>query len=135
MHRDQRHVEFLRALRDRGIARVSSFRAGGRVMAAVVGLRYEGRYSYWITAYDDAFGTYSPGRLLLERLIAASLAGGDVEFDLLVGSEAFKWHYATHARLVGPLGRQPALASAVKAARRRLRLGRKYLRLRKALGL
>lgn len=104
-------------------------------MAAVVGLPHEGRYSYWITAYNNELGRYSPGRLLLESLLRASVADGDHEFDLLIGSERYKWVYATDARLVGPLGPQPVLPGAVAAARRRLRLGRKYLRLRKALGL
>jgi CelD/BcsL family acetyltransferase involved in cellulose biosynthesis len=134
MHRDPRHALFMRTVRDRGVARVSSLRAGGQLVAAVLGLPYEGRYSYWIVGYDGAFGVYSPGRLLLEHVIAGSVANGDVEFDFLVGSESYKWMYATHARLVGPLGPQPAVHSAVMAARRRLRLGRKYLKLRKALG-
>ena len=50
-------------------------------MATVLGLPYEGRSSYWIVGYDDAFGVFSPGRLLLEHVVAGSVANGDVRGD------------------------------------------------------
>jgi hypothetical protein len=114
--RDARHREFLQRLRDDGVSRVSSVRAGSRLLAAHIGLLYEDRFYYWIPAYDPEYHKYSPGRLLLEHLLEASCARGDVEFDLLVGNEAYKWNYATGARLVGPIGRAPRLATATSAA-------------------
>ena len=75
-----------------------------------------------------------PGRLLLEHLVQASYEQGDAEFDFLVGDEPYKWQYATHTRLVEPLGPQPRLPEATRRLRRRLRLGRKYLAVRDALG-
>ena len=130
LYRDARHAAFLQALRDRGVAEVATLRAGGRLLAVHVGLRYAGRFSSWVPAYDHTCGAYAPGRLLLEHLVQASYERGDAEFDFLVGDEPYKWQYATHTRLVEPLGPQPRLPEAT----RRLRLGRKYLAIRDALG-
>jgi len=132
-HRDARHAVFMRALRDAGLARVSSLRVSDTLLAGSLSFEHDRRLSYWIAAYDPSYGTYSPGRLLLEHVMEASLASGDAEFDFLIGSESYKWLYATHARVVGPLGSQPPLPAAAMAVRRRLRLGRKYLRLREVL--
>jgi hypothetical protein len=133
LYRDTRHATFVRALRDRGVAEVATLRAGDRAIAVHVGLRHEGRFSSWVPAYDTACGAYAPGRLLLEHLLQASFERGDTEFDFLVGNEPYKWQYATHTRLVGPLGPQPRIPEAARRLRRRLRLGRKYLALRQAL--
>jgi CelD/BcsL family acetyltransferase involved in cellulose biosynthesis len=104
------------------------------VVAAHIGLRHDGRFSSWVPAYDDGATAYAPGRLLLEALLAAVAARGDREFDFLVGNEPYKWTYATHTRLVEPLGPQPRLSTTVLAARRRLGLGRRTRALRRALG-
>jgi Acetyltransferase (GNAT) domain len=134
LYRDARHATFIRALRDLGVAEVATLRVGDRTIAVHVGLRHEGRFSSWVPAYDAACGAYAPGRLLLEHLLQTSFERGDTEFDFLVGNEPYKWQYATHTRLVGPLGPQPRLPEATRRLRRRLRLGRKYLALRQALG-
>jgi CelD/BcsL family acetyltransferase involved in cellulose biosynthesis len=134
LYRDTRHATFLRALRDRGVAEVATLRAGDRLLAVHIGLRHDGRFSSWVPAYDTACGAYAPGRLLLEHLVQWSCERGDAEFDFLVGNEPYKWQYATHARLVQPLGPQPRLPEATRRLRRRLRLGRKYLALRERLG-
>jgi CelD/BcsL family acetyltransferase involved in cellulose biosynthesis len=133
LYRDARHATFLRALRDRGVAEVATLRAGGRLLAVHIGLRQDGRFSSWVPAYDRACRAYAPGRLLLEHLVRSSAEHGDAEFDFLVGNEPYKWQYATHTRLVEPLGPQPRLPEATRRLRRRLRLGRKYLALRERL--
>lgn len=97
MHRDPRHVVFLQTLRDHGVARVASLRAGGQLVAAVVGLPYEGRFSYWIVAYDDSFGAYSPGRL--QRRVRLPRGERGLQVDL------------RHARAPGRTGRPAARPS------------------------
>jgi hypothetical protein len=134
LYRDARHAAFLRALRDRDVAEVATLRAGGRLLAVHIGLRHDGRFSSWVPAYDTRCSAYAPGRLLLEHLVQSSCERGDTEFDFLVGNEPYKWQYATHTRLVEPLGPQPRLPEATRRLRRRLRLGRKYLALRERLG-
>ena len=45
-----------------------------------------------------------PGRLLLVALLQSSFERGDAEFDLLLGDEEYKWHFATDVRLVDSVG-------------------------------
>jgi hypothetical protein len=47
------------------------------------------------------------GQPLLHSLLEASWQQGDREFDFLHGGEAYKWHYATHVRLVTDCGKRP----------------------------
>jgi CelD/BcsL family acetyltransferase involved in cellulose biosynthesis len=120
-------------LRDAGVARVASLRAGPTLVASDICLVHDGRVSGWIASYDDAFAAFSPGRLLLEHLIETTFTDGHREFDFLVGNERYKWVYATHTRLIGPVGTPPRLPTAVMALRKRMRLGVRYRRLRRAL--
>jgi CelD/BcsL family acetyltransferase involved in cellulose biosynthesis len=65
----------------------------------------------------------SPGRLLLDHMLRESHSRGHAEFDFLLGDEPYKYHYATHQRVVGPVGKVPlqvtlrdAVRSSVKRA-------------------
>ncbi len=104
---DPAHVRLFSELTRRGALSVSALCAGERVVAAHLGVLAAGRFYYWIPAYDPGLRSYSPGRLLLESLVELSRERGDREFDFLLGDEPYKWQYATHTRLVGPLGRPP----------------------------
>jgi hypothetical protein len=133
--RDERMRAFMLRLSDEGILHVSALRAEGRILAAHIGLLHSGRFYYWIPAYDPEYRRYSPGRLLLEQLLAASHEREDEEFDFLVGNEAYKWIYATSARLVAPLGRAPRGSVAIARTRRKLKLGVKARKARALLRL
>ncbi|MFN0064048.1 MAG: GNAT family N-acetyltransferase [Myxococcaceae bacterium] len=86
---------------------VSSLRASGKPVAVSWSNLSEGRLGYWVVAYDTAAAEYSPGRLLLHRMFEESFRRGHREFDFLIGNEPYKWHYATHTRIVGPVGSAP----------------------------
>lgn len=91
-------------LHERELVLVSSLSAGGNVVAVHLGASHEGRLYWWIPSYGPEFGKFSPGRLLLEHIIRASFDRRDREFDFLIGDEAYKWHYATHTRVIGSAG-------------------------------
>lgn len=118
------NVELFRWLRARGLVVHSSLYAGEHLLATHLGAVVNRRHAWWVPAYNVEFHKYSPGRLLLERLLSASHAAGDVEFDFLIGDEAYKFHYGTHNRVIGPLGtpplREQVLAEARSAARKAL---------------
>ncbi len=114
------NVELFRLMRARGAVVVSSLRAGDTLLAAHLGGIDEERLYWWVPAYDPAFGRYSPGRLLLEALMREGQARRR-EFDFLIGDEDYKWHYATHDRVIGPLGTPPLSLVLKKAARSGLR--------------
>ena len=120
---EPRNVELFRRLRQRGVVVLSSLCAGERLVAAHLGGLADARLAWWVPAYDPVLAGYSPGRLMLHELLRESHARGHREFDFLIGDEAYKYHYATHSRLIGPLGTPPlrdrllgTLTSKTKAA-------------------
>jgi hypothetical protein len=117
---DDRHRAFVEQLRSDGTAQVAALRAGGRVVAAHVGLLHDRRFYMWMMAYDHEAGRYGPGRMLMHHLLESSWARRDDEFDFLGGGERFKWIYATHARLIGPLGRRPRTEKLMTGLRSRI---------------
>jgi CelD/BcsL family acetyltransferase involved in cellulose biosynthesis len=59
-----------------------TLRAGGRLLAADFGMRGNGVFHQWITAYDPEHAPYGPGRTLLTRAIAALPSLGLEVLDL-----------------------------------------------------
>jgi hypothetical protein len=104
-----------------GLLVVSSLNAGRRLLAAHLGVLWEGRFYWWIPAYDVRSGQYSPGRIMLERLLEESLKRGHAEFDFLVGEEDYKWHYATDTRVIGEVGQLRWRARAKRYLRKTVR--------------
>jgi hypothetical protein len=115
------NVQLFRSLADKGALVISSFSTGERLMAVHFGGLAGKRFYSWIAAYDPDQGRHSPGRLLLEDLLRASQSAGHSEFDFGIGASDYKWHYATHNRTVGPLGKPPATLTVRRAAKSSLR--------------
>ncbi|OFX18864.1 MAG: hypothetical protein A2V77_17210 [Anaeromyxobacter sp. RBG_16_69_14] len=111
------NVQMFRELWRRGLLVISSLSAGERLVAAHLGVVWQRRFSYWVPAYDRGALSFSPGRLLLEYMLAESQARCHSQFEFLLGDEQYKYHYATHRRLVGNLGTQPLSESLRKGAR------------------
>ncbi len=111
------NVAMFRELCRCGLVIVSSLSAGERVIAVHLGALWRGRFSYWVPAYDREAMLLSPGRLLLEHLLRESHGRGHAEFDFLLGDEPYKYHYATHLRVVGPVGKAPLQVSLHNAVR------------------
>jgi len=106
------NLALFRALARRGVLRVSSFSAGERLCAVHLGVEWGNAMHAWVPAYDAETARYSPGRLLFDELMEESRRRGHRIFDFLIGDEPYKWHYATHYRLVAPAG-TPALSQRV----------------------
>ncbi|MCK6504105.1 GNAT family N-acetyltransferase [Myxococcota bacterium] len=100
-----RNRQLLHLLLAQGHLRLAVLAAGGQPLSAVLIHHAPDRMSCWVTAYDPAFAIYSPGVLLFEHLMKASWDAGHRVFDFLIGDEDYKYHYATHERLVGAVGR------------------------------
>jgi CelD/BcsL family acetyltransferase involved in cellulose biosynthesis len=107
MFQNPLNVALFRRLKEKKVLAVSSLFAGDTLLAAHLGGFHDGRFSWWIPSYDSQFHKYSPGRLLLEDILKASFERGDLEFDFLIGDEAYKFQYATHNRVIGPVGTPP----------------------------
>lgn len=117
---------FLRRLVHAGAVEVATLSAGERIVAVHVGPRLDGRFYHWLPAHDPdpLLSRCSPGTVLTHALLEASFAQGDHTFDMLLGGEDYKWRYATHCVLVGPIGQRPwwehSLAQATGLLRRAL---------------
>ncbi|MGH8572644.1 MAG: GNAT family N-acetyltransferase, partial [Gammaproteobacteria bacterium] len=81
-------------------ARVSLLRVDGQIVAFSYGLRVGGVTTSYVLAHDDALGAYSPGLLLLLRLLEAACRRGDREYDFSIGEESYKDAWATGERTV-----------------------------------
>lgn len=115
------NVSMFHALRARGAVVVSSLAAGDALLAVHIGGLADERLYWWVPAYDPAHAKFSPGRLLLEDLVEESHRRRLREFDFLIGDEAYKWQYATHNRMVGPLGSLPLALRLQRTAKRGLK--------------
>jgi len=118
---DARNRRLFTELHAREIVLVSSLSAGNNVVAVHLGATHEGRLYWWIPSYGPEFARFSPGRLMLESLLRASFERGDKEFDFLIGEEAYKWHYATHTRVIGSAGAPPRSLRLERELKRRAR--------------
>ena len=104
--------ELFRQLQAKKAVVVSSLSAGSTLVAAHFGSLTDSRMTWWVPAYDPAYSKYSPGRLMLEMLLEESHRQKHLEFDFLIGDEGYKFNFATHNRLIGPVG-TPALRERV----------------------
>ena len=112
-------VELLkRTLADRGpefAGTLSVLRAGGSLAAAAFGLRSRSCWHYWYPAYSRTLSAYSPGMILLLRMIEDQAGRGIREVDLGRGEEAYKYRLRTGVVGIaeGRVVVSPSLAGAV----------------------
>jgi len=136
-------ADFLRSLAmgaepDFGL-RIATLRAGGKIVAAEIGLRSGDVHHLWLPAYEPAYARYSPGALMTLETVAAAVAQGVRLIDFGPAREAYKADFADPGRQVfegdltvggfvesarnaanRTLGRAPAVLEAISAAGRRL---------------
>ena len=80
----------VRALFDKGAARLYALRLDGRIIASADVLVENNKAYSYIGGFDPEFAAFSPGSLVLEYAIARSIEEGAREFDFLRGQEAYK---------------------------------------------
>lgn len=68
----------------------STLSANGAVIASHLGFVHQGSFYYYTTAYDAKWGKYSPGQVLMWKLIFWSIDNQLKEFDLMRGEEVYK---------------------------------------------
>lgn len=115
------NIDLFKALAKQELLFVSSLNSADRPVAIHLGILLEGRWFYWIPAYDKKYANHAPGRLLLLDMLEASFREQHVEFDFMEGGEPYKWNYATHTRLIGHAGSLPAEIRAKRMLRSALK--------------
>jgi hypothetical protein len=118
---DPRTMECLELLRRRGLLTTSTLRAGGRLASVYIGFVHDGVWGGWIFAYDPELQKYSCGHQLMTAMLEHSHRLGHRQFDLSIGSEPYKTVYATHARVLGTIGRPPVRQQVIGRLKRELR--------------
>lgn len=73
---------------------LSAMYAGNKLVAAHYGLISNTVVHSWFPAYDPEYGKYSPGKLLLCRILEESAGQGVVRFDFGAGDESYKYSFA-----------------------------------------
>lgn len=101
------HIQLFHELAKQGLLVVSTLSSKEQLLAAHIALLLQERLYSWVPAYDDAYDAYAPGRLLMHLVMETSFRENHKEFDFLIGNEPYKWLYATNARLIGEMGKQP----------------------------
>ena len=73
---------------------LSAMYAGNKLVAAHYGLMSDTVCHWWFPVYDPEYGKYSPGKLLLCRILEESAREGIVRFDFGAGDESYKYSFA-----------------------------------------
>ena len=107
------HREFALAAQRLGWLRLFLLEVDDEPVAAWYGWRLGDRYSYYQAGFDPGWSRYSVGFLILAETVREAIAEGAVEYDFLLGDEAFKARFATGERH----GCQVLLAPRVSTAR------------------
>jgi CelD/BcsL family acetyltransferase involved in cellulose biosynthesis len=74
--------------------RLVTLRAGQKLVSAEFGPSWNGIFHPWIAAYDADYAAYSPGHLLVQRLLAGMKAAGLRRYDLGPADAAYKSDFA-----------------------------------------
>lgn len=70
-----------------------SLEINGKPTAISMGLEDEKRYLHYLTGFDPELAKYSPGSVLLLRIIEDCYAEGRNEVDMLRGTEEYKYRF------------------------------------------
>lgn len=74
--------------------RLVTLRAGQHLVSAEFGPSWNGIFHPWIAAYDADYAAYSPGHLLVQRLLAGMREAGLQRYDLGPADAAYKSEFA-----------------------------------------
>ena len=99
-----------------GWAHYAALTVGGRSIAWHLGLTFRGTLYWWIPAHDEAWQTFSPGKVLLAQLIERAIRSGIRTLHFLTGAQRYKldwkpdWIPLSAVRWHAPSAKGTALA-------------------------
>lgn len=118
------HQSFAPAALRAGWLRLLVLEADGEPIATFYGWRLGQRYAFYQAGFDESWSRFSVGLVMHGRVIAAAIAEGAGEYDMLLGAEPYKLRFCDHVRnvstavLTRPGHPAGALAAADLGARR-----------------
>jgi CelD/BcsL family acetyltransferase involved in cellulose biosynthesis len=127
------HRSFAQLAHQRGWLRLYVLRLNGTPAACLYGLLYGRKFYFYQSGFDPAFEKYSVGMISMGLGIQRSLEENAVEYDLLHGAEAYKFHWTRESREIGRVELYPPggwgwlSRSAVELERASRRIARRVL--------
>jgi CelD/BcsL family acetyltransferase involved in cellulose biosynthesis len=91
------HEAATRSALARGWLRMYVLRLNDAPAAVMYGLSYDGRFAFYQHGFDDRYERLSIGLVLMAHTIRAALDEGTHTFDMLWGTEPYKWLWAREA--------------------------------------
>jgi CelD/BcsL family acetyltransferase involved in cellulose biosynthesis len=95
-----RRREFQMLAAASGVERLSMLRLDDRMIACLLGIRFGGITTGYVLAHDDRFRAFSPGLLLMLRILEAAAERGDPAYDFSLGEMPYKAAWADRGRTV-----------------------------------
>jgi CelD/BcsL family acetyltransferase involved in cellulose biosynthesis len=92
------HDAFSRIALERGWLRLFLLRVNGRPVGGLYGFRRGPRFYFYQSGFDPAWRKHSVGLVTMGLAIKHALAEGADEYDLLHGTEAYKFRWAKETR-------------------------------------
>jgi CelD/BcsL family acetyltransferase involved in cellulose biosynthesis len=118
---DPRHRRFyermIPALIEAGTLRFSVLRWKDEILAYHLGFLHDGTFTWYKPTFNVDYAKYSPGEVLLQKLLESALAENVRLFDFTVGDEAFKERFANvkNANLAIEIGPRRAVPLGERA--------------------
>jgi CelD/BcsL family acetyltransferase involved in cellulose biosynthesis len=106
--------DFTRAAARRDWLRLRLLEVDGDAVAAFLGWRVGGSYAFFQSGFDPAWSDRSVGLVLMALTVRSAIEEGAAEFDMLLGTEAYKRRFTDANR--------PAVTVALPPAMRPVRL-------------
>lgn len=90
----------VRSLEGTGCLRFTEIRLDDRMVASHFGFCRCGIFTLYKPSFEPELSRYSPGEVLLKRLIERAVDENCIEFDFTIGNEPYKQRFATKTRRV-----------------------------------
>ena len=92
------HDGFSRLALERGWLRLFVLRLDGRPLGALYGFRYGRRFYFYQSGFDPAYRQHSVGLVTMGLAIQHAIMEGAEEYDLLHGTESYKYLWTSEVR-------------------------------------
>lgn len=92
------HTELAGHFLDKGWLRLYLLTVAEHTIAAIYCYKFGGKFSFYQSGYDPAWGDCSPGALIMLHAVREAINEGADEFDFLRGTEAYKASWTSAAR-------------------------------------
>jgi CelD/BcsL family acetyltransferase involved in cellulose biosynthesis len=91
----------------RGWLRLFTLRLDGNAVASLYGFHYGRVFYFYQSGFNPAYANHSVGLLMMAFAIQSAIEEGAEEYDMLHGTERYKFHWAHASREIAKLELYP----------------------------